>query len=209
MTKPSAAQAGHLSVTEVLDLRFLPDDGLAFDEALEPAWLDAQLAGADIELKAEGPGAARLEVQPLGPVATQPPIRIMGEVTAPMTTACVRCLETVAQNLDAKLDLMIFAAGTAPERGAEDEDDGLPAEALDEGSYDRNQIDLPAIVREALLLEIAMNPACEDEAACTVRTNALIQEANREAETAMVDDRWAPLRRLVIGQGEGGSGDPS
>jgi uncharacterized protein len=205
MAKMSAASGRRLTVTEVLDLRFLPDEGLAFDEPLAKEWLDAQLAGMGVE---SSEGDAKLEVEPLGPVAARPPIRIHGAVHASLAATCVRCLEPIRQALEAKLDLTLFARGNEParERGGEDENAGLTQGELDEGTYEKGELDLPGLVREAILLEIAMNPACEDEAACTDRTNALLAQAN-EGAAALRDDRWAALRRLAEAQGKPRSGD--
>jgi uncharacterized protein len=191
-------------VTEVLDLRMLPDEGLSFDEPLEPAWLDGQLADMGTgaaAFHADKPGAARIDVSPLQPVAMRPPIRIAGRIEASVATTCVRCLQPLTQTLAAEIDLTLFARGREPARADEDEE-GLSEEELDEGSYDGNELDLPAILREALLLEIAMNPSCDDEAKCSERTSALLEEANREASQA-TDDRWAALRRLIPGPGSG------
>jgi uncharacterized protein len=206
MSKTHAATGRRLTVTEVLDLRFLPDEGLHFDEPLERDWLDAQLEGVGSGQPAfhavEGSaGTANLDVEPLAPVASRPPIRVHGEVKAMVETTCVRCLEPVRQALEAKVDLTLFARGQEPDRGPNAEDvEGLTKGELDEGTYDKNELDLPSLVREALLLEIAMNPACEDEDACSVRTNAMLEAANRaavDATQSAVDERWAALRRLV------------
>jgi uncharacterized metal-binding protein YceD (DUF177 family) len=189
-----------LSVMEPLDLRFLPDEGLSFAEPLNPEWLDGQLAdaGTVAPLKAKEPGEANVDVEPLGAVHTRPPIRVHGTVEATLSTTCVRCLETVDDVLEADLDLTLFPAGAPKPARAHDGDDdeeGLSPAEMDEGVYADNTIDLPSIIREALILEIAMNPACADETACTARTQAMLAEANRASEGA-IPDRWAALRRL-------------
>src|SRR5215472_12075218 len=147
MTKTQAATGRRLSVTEVLDLRFLPDEGLRFEEPLEAAWLDGQLqslsAGQVGFRAAEGEaGSAQLDVEPLAPVATRPPIRIHGAVKAGLMTTCVRCLERIRQDLEAHVDLTLFARGAEPDRPHGDDDEGLSRAELDEGTYDDNQIDL-------------------------------------------------------------------
>jgi DUF177 domain-containing protein len=209
MSKSSAAASGRrLSVTEVLDLRFLPDEGLAFDEPLDATWLDAQLQGANggatvFHASAGSPGTAKLEVEPLAPVASKPPIRIHGSITARVETTCVRCLEPVQQALEAQVDLTLFARADVSPRGPAERDEGLglTQHELDEGTYEKNEIDLPSLVREALLLEIAMNPACEDEDACSSRTSAMLEAANRPA-SVVIDDRWAALRRMAEAAGK-------
>ena len=203
MTKNIATNR-QLKVTEVLDLRLLPDEGLRFDEPLEIAWLDEQLEeiGEDdaTAVRANGPGRAKLDVEPLGPVASRPPIRVHGAIHADLAMTCVRCLQPVSQKAEAAVDVTLFPKREGEGPATREEEDELAAEQLDEGTYEENVLDLPEIVREALLLEVAMNPSCEDEAACTERTESMLREANRAAEKVL-DDRWAPLRQLINASG--------
>jgi uncharacterized protein len=215
-----SAHARQLRVTEALDLRFLPDEGLRFDEPLPAAWLDTQLAENDpvVILRADEDGHAKIDVQPLRPVATRPPIRISGTAQAAVSTTCVRCLQPIRERLDAEVEVTLFpgkqaaapkGSASKPRRAsknnaAEDEDEGLSPAELDEGTYEGHTLDLPALIREALILESAMNPSCEDEAACTERTEVMLREANQGAEGA-VPDRWAALRALVTPPGSGDS----
>lgn len=192
-----------LTVREPLDLRFLPDEGLELEEELPREWLEEQLSdpksGAPVH--ANHAGHAALEIDPLGAVHTRPPIRIHGTLTATVATTCVRCLEPVEEPVAADVDVTLFPEGaTQPKSsgGKDDEEEGLTDAEMDEGTYAENTIDLPAIVREAFLLEISMNPVCPDETACSTRTQAMLDEANSASEGA-IPDRWAALRRLRDG----------
>lgn len=196
-----------LTVKEPLDLRFLPDEGLELEEPLPAAWLQEKLFdtadGAPAPIQAQGDGSAKLEVSPMGPVHQRPPIRVHGPLTATISTTCVRCLEAVTESIAAEVDVTLFAEGApnlrgndkSDKKGGDDEEEGLSNAEMDEGTYSGNEVDLPSIIRESLLLEVSMNPVCEDEEACTRRTEAMLAEANRSAEGA-VPDRWAALRRL-------------
>lgn len=205
MAKKPIRAAGRIPVTEVLDLRLLADEGLELDEPLARSWLDQQLgelAVGDAQFHAVADGRARLEISPLRPVATRPPIRITGDVEAMIETDCVRCLQPIQQALAAELDLTLFASGD-PAMGGKDSDEELAPGELDEGTYEHNAIDLPSLVREAILLEVAMNPTCADEAGCTTRTERLLADAN-EAAARAVPDRWAALRGIAVATGAGG-----
>lgn len=199
MTKLAAQK--QLTVTEPLDLRLLPDEGLRYDEELAVSWIDEQLAefGTDATaVHAGSSGRVKLDVNPLAPVASRPPIRVHGELTAELAMTCVRCLQPLSQKIEADVDLTLFPEEKiGPEAGddAKNDEDELGSAQLDEGTYSANELDIPGLVREALILEIAMHPRCEDESACSARTDALIKEANA-ASDGMVDDRWAALRRL-------------
>jgi uncharacterized metal-binding protein YceD (DUF177 family) len=194
----------------------------------------ADEAEAVLEYRAAGPATLHLTVEPVGPVGSRPPISLRGEVRARLLAACVRCLSDVEAETVAPIETTLLPvdaakaqqllAGQAPApaapagRGAKarkrrdgELDDWsdleMPSlEQLEEGSYDQRGVDLPGIVREAILLALEMNPTCADEAACDARTAALIDEANRpfaEAEAAG-DPRWAALRDLG---GRGGDAD--
>ncbi len=200
---------------EVYDLRRLSEDGETLDEVLEKSWLVEQLGqDPDIELTPLGDGHATLTLLPIGGETPHGPIvRISGKLTAKLSTPCVRCLTDLVMDLRSAPDITLFPAppvdprddeegakpkGRAKKKKARDEDED--AEALDPseadgGTYTQNQIDLPAIVREAILLEIPMNPACADEAACAGRTSVLIASVTPSDEGA-VDPRWAALEAL-------------
>jgi uncharacterized metal-binding protein YceD (DUF177 family) len=73
---------------------------------------------------------------------------------------------------------------------------------LDEGVYDPRDLDLSETLREAILLDVSMNPTCADEPACSERTEALLREVNRSWEEASQrrDPRWAALARKLSSQ---------
>jgi hypothetical protein len=188
-------EQGPLTVTQPLDLRLLPDDGLEIDETLPKAWLDEKLSDPKnaIPMSAGGDGHATVEISPMGSVPGRPPIRIHGALNATVATTCVRCLEAVEEALEVELDVTLFPDVVPDRKGAEGEDE---SGEMDEGSYAGNELDLPGVVSEALVLELPMNPVCPDESACTERTAQMIAEANRSA-AGVIPDRWAALRALV------------
>lgn len=216
--EPTDAATRQLSLLEPLELRHLPQEGLSFDEALPERWLQKVLGttmdtGEALEFPA--PGRARLTVTPLGPVENHPPILVRGDFQATARTPCVRCLANVDLTLAEAVETTLFPPAT-PEpqqpqgpKGAkhrpedqklEEWDEELPdLEALAEGTYTHDRIDLPGVLEEALLLALDMNPTCAHEAGCDDRTQALLEEANRplrEAE-AQPDPRWAALHQLM------------
>jgi uncharacterized metal-binding protein YceD (DUF177 family) len=204
---------------EIYDLRRLPDDGETIDEVLEKSWLAAEVCqDRELELTPLADGHTRLLLQPIGTESDEgPAVRISGTLSAQISTPCVRCLLDVLLDLRLTPDVTLFPALPTPGPSAdaagpkgrgsgkgkgkgkkkEDDEEALaidPAEP-DAGTYTQNQIDLPALVREALLLEIPMNPACVDEGACAARTAQLIASVT-PSDTASVDPRWAALQAL-------------
>ena len=186
----SDAKRRNLSVLEPLDLLDIPEDGLEFDEALPETWLDEQLCqDPALELRVRAAGRAKVQVRVLGPVDQRPPVRIRGQLDAPLQTPCVRCLQSVEVPLAAELDFTLFAATS---READQEADG---------TYEGDRVQLPELLREGLALELPMNPACEDEPACDQRTQAMLDAVNEPGEKAMdaksdTDPRWRKLAAL-------------
>jgi uncharacterized metal-binding protein YceD (DUF177 family) len=188
------AQQRGLTVTEVLELHHLPDDGLKFDESLDPTWVDGQLGidkGPTSFHCQPGPNV-RLEVQPMGSMTSSPPILIRGKANAELKSTCVRCLTEVRVRLSVQIEQLLFPESAQ----AESEEEAAASGEVDEGVYSRDGVDLPNVLREAMLLELAMNPTCEDEASCDVRTQALIDEVNAKHSPSL-DPRWAALQELL------------
>ena len=187
------AKARGLSLTEILALHHLPDDGLVFDEPLDATWIDENLGiarGAPAFFGEPG-STARLEVQPMGAMPTRPPILVRGHADANLRSTCVRCLADVTLKVSVKIEQMLFSR--TAEEGEADE---AAMDAMDDGVYSNEGVDLPNVLREAILLELAMNPTCADEATCDERTQKLIDDVNEKNRPA-VDPRWAVLEELM------------
>jgi len=210
---------------EVYDLRQLPENGDDVEAVLDKSWLDAELAeGAlsdETPLVALRDGSAKIHLLPLEmESALGPVVHVRGTVQACIATACVRCLSDIQLEIDTPVEWTLFPAAPTPKvRPGADEaaaptdrattkkskkkakkEEEAQAEAIDpespeEATYSDGEIDLPSIVREAILLEVAMNPSCADEAGCADRTAALIAAVN-PPEVEMVDPRWAALEAL-------------
>ena len=185
------AKARGLSLTEILALHHLPDDGLVFDEPLDPTWIDENLgiAGGAPAFLGEPGSTARLEVQPMGAMPTRPPILVRGQADANFRSTCVRCLAEVSLRVSVRIEQMLFAR-------SDGDADSASMDEMDEGVYSNEGIDLPNVLREAILLELSMNPTCADEAACDERTKQLIDDVNEKNRPA-VDPRWAVLQELM------------
>jgi len=220
---PIDAKTRALSALEPLELRLLPEEGLSFAEAVPAAWLSAALGattdtGQPIEVL--GDGALEVTVSPLGDVASRPPVRISGKISGRARTACVRCLEDVDLDVGDAVEVTLFPAPEAPKasrprgKGAPAKDDptledwsdaAMPdLSTLDEAGYVGERVDVPAVLQDAVMLSMDLNPTCADEAACDERTRALLDEANRPAREAEggPDPRWAALSELMTKESE-------
>ena len=81
---------------------------------------------------------------------------VEGTVNGSATTACARCLEDVAVDLDARIDgyFLIEGQAEAPEGMDDDEYEVLPADHI---------IDLEPLIIAALMVELPSVPLCSDE----------------------------------------------
>lgn len=197
MTHPASER--NLTLLEPLDLKDLPEEGLHFDEALPQTWLTETFETPEgLRYATPDDGRAVLDVTPLGAVLQRPPVRLVGELSASVHTDCVRCLEQVRSDVRTRVDVTLFPDGEDPS-----DDAGL------DGVYEGTRLPLPSAIREFLLLELDMNPVCADEAACDVRTKALMARVNAPGDAAMEaaqtepDPRWAALRDLKLGDSDG------
>ncbi len=220
MTLVNARQR-QLSALEPLALRHLPEDGLAYDEPLTAPWMTETVAEGNaahgLQFQVVNPGRVTLEVVPLGPVDQRPPVRIRGRIVeAAVQTDCVRCLKPVQPPLEVEIDLTLLPgpaeapAADAKGKGrrklneADDRVEDWSGEtfphpdALADAQYRGDQIELPDIIREGVLLGLSSHPICDDESGCDQRTATLIDEANEAVRAAQadVDPRWAALMKL-------------
>ncbi len=177
---------------EPYDLTRLGDEGAELDEILAFAWLEERLnlgvEHSDLRFTPTRDGQAKLNLREIDPDSDADPIvRVTGKITAGLTCACVRCLHDLAVPVAAKLDMTFFPK-TVEDRELNE----------DEGTYDNMELDLPEIVREAILLAVDMNPSCEDEDACGARTRALMERAGVLPEEDAPDPRWAALKNIQL-----------
>lgn len=193
-----------------LALKFKVDDvraeGRAFEGALSVELLEGCLAGlvGSLGYRPQGPA------QVAGTIyrSSGGEIIVSGRLQTEVGFDCVRCLQARTMAVDVAGD-HVFVRREAPAtpKGRdtvdlvvddEDEDDEV-------STYEGDEVDLHDTYREALLLELPMNPTCEHVQAAGCE--ALASDAPREVDT--VDPRWAPLlelkRKLGAGNDEGAS----
>jgi len=179
---------------EPYDLRSLPEEGASIDAPLEAAWIEAALnegiAATEMAVVPTGPGSLKLRLERAGGERLDRPIvRLTGALAVDLSTSCVRCLADLPVALRPRLELTCFPATEDPEEDAADEA---------RVSYEGHMLDLPEVVREALLLELEVYPSCADEAACGDRTRQLIEDAGVAPGGPEPDPRWAGLDRFRL-----------
>lgn len=182
-----------------LDLQFrlddLSDDPREFRGQIPREQLDEVMSGllGDLGYRAQGPA----EVQGTA-YRTKKDVFIDANVSAEVAFGCVRCLDPLTLKIACQSRHLLVPGkrehSPADELTVDHENAADGDEDLD--VYEGDTIDLVALLREDLLLELPMNPTCVESAgAACPRFDAVLAGVNA-AETPSVDPRWAPLLEL-------------
>ena len=111
-----------------------------------------------------------------------------GKSTFGISGDCARCSEPITRQFETEFTF-VFQTGK-PRDMTGDEDETLIW--LEEGS---DELDLGKEVRDYILLEIPINPVCEQYESGTCPNLAVVEEIESKASGAeAVDPRWAALR---------------
>jgi uncharacterized protein len=138
--------------------------------------------GSDLELR------LRLESVVEGVLAT-------GEITGSLVGECVRCLDPIEVPLEADFQELFLYVG-----------DEMSAGEVDESLYVVEELlDLEPVVRDSLLLDLPLQPLCEDDCPglCPECGARLAEDPDHGHDS--VDPRWAVLGQLQMSES---AGDP-
>jgi uncharacterized protein len=127
---------------------------------------------------------------------------IKGRIEAEMVLQCSRCLEDFRFPLDSNCDVTLFPF----EDEAFPQEEELNVEDLRSSYYHEGEIDLSAIVREEILLDIPYKPLCRPS--CKGLCPTCGEDLNRgscSCKDEVFDERFAPLKGLKIGRGRKGN----
>lgn len=132
----------------------LSESGKAYTFAVESSWMDAVMEDAGFRGVPGETGEVRVTVHKIGD-----DVAVSGRVHGSLIATCVRCLEDMRVDADAKLSFSVSPRSSAKELPEELE---LTPEDLDREFYDGLDVVLDDIVRESLILEVPMNPLCSE-----------------------------------------------
>jgi uncharacterized metal-binding protein YceD (DUF177 family) len=189
----------------VIPLHDLDSQGKDFSFALGQAWLERAFAGTGVTGDAaRGGGQVAVHAQRNGRE-----ILVHGHAKACLVAECVRCLQGLPLDVEADVATLYAPAdaGTAQKahhahaRGEED-DIEIDPDAPERETYSGDTLEIDALVRDSLLLELPMQPRCELGWACP---NLDLPEHLRSPEgvstkgfdEGKVDPRLAPLMKLA------------
>lgn len=180
-----------------IHLEKIGPDGFHFVEPIEEVWLNECLGG-DSAFAAAGPGSLDVMLYR----SKHEVVHVRGSVRVTLNTSCVRCLFGIELALNQPIDVVLFPAGKEPEAG---EDGELSSDDLGVGSYEGGEIDLSALVRDEIYLEMPMNPNCgiEDPRECEhfMRNLGDHQKDLHYGDAPVAkptDSRWAALSKVKL-----------
>jgi DUF177 domain-containing protein len=175
----------------------------ALEEANQPFEADLPREFLDEVLRADPPtefhanGAARLSGR-----ATKMgrKVLVQAKSTVPLTGPCRRCLKTVA--LDEPVDLIrtwLPEPTAAPPKRHDAGSEVVEPDLVDEETYAGKEIDLKPAIREQILLQIPAPPLCaEDCKGLCPRCGKDLNEGECGCDRAVMDPRWAALKRIQL-----------
>ncbi len=127
---------------------------------------------------------------------------VRGRIEAELILQCSRCLEDFHFPLDSYCEMMLFPfEGETLPKEAE-----LKGDDLRSSYYYGGEIDLSAITREQILLDIPYKPLCRPS--CKGLCPTCGKDLNRgscSCKGEVFDERFAPLKGLKIGRGGKGN----
>lgn len=184
-----------------IPLHDLDNLGKDFVFALDGAWLDRVLADTGVRGDTSaGPGAVEVHAQRNGRE-----ILVHGRARAHLLTECVRCLKDLPVEVACDLAALYAPSseGAAHHGQDEDEDLDIDPDEPDREFYTGDEVFIDDLVRDYLLLELPMQPRCEQGWSCP---NLDVPEHMRAASGVHtskpfnedgVDPRLAPLMKLA------------
>ncbi len=181
-----------------LNVEKIPDEGLGIQLVEEESrFKELLLQLPRIDFSLAKPVQASLTITKSDRV-----VLIRGSIEAELILQCSRCLEDYRFPLDSDCEVTLFPfEGQAPPQEAELNEDDLRS-----SYYYGDEIDISAIIREQILLDIPYKPLCQPS--CKGLCPICGEDLNRGSCSCKqdgIDERFAPLKGLKIDRGEKGT----
>jgi uncharacterized metal-binding protein YceD (DUF177 family) len=189
----------------VIPIHQLDSQGKDYVFVLDQAWLDRNLQETEVRGDAtQGNGSVEVHAQRNGSE-----ILVHGKASARLVTECGRCLSPLPLTVTCDL-----AALYAPQAGSvrkvvdDDEDADIDPDAPDREFYTGDEVRIDDLVRDYLLLELPMQPRCEEGSDCANRglpSSSRGKEGAGKSDSSgegRIDPRLMPLMKLAKGEPE-------
>lgn len=181
-------------VLRVLDL---DAGGKEITFPVRTAWVREVLAGSDLRADEKGPeGSFEMRADRTGR-----DILLTGRLRGSIVADCVRCLEDARIGVDTQVATLYSpaASGKHEKKKAETAEADVDPDEPDHEVFSGEEIVLDDLVRQSLILEVPMQPLC-DEACEGIEIPEHVRppaDFGREEGAPDVDPRLAPLMKLA------------
>jgi uncharacterized protein len=136
------------------DIEQIGDDGLDLESELSVTWVNDAL-GQVVGYHAAKPGLLSVHLTRADDVVV-----VQGSATMPLQASCARCLKVVDVHLHTPLEVTMVPRQSAP---GPDEQGQLSEDDVGIGTYEDGEIDVGAVVRDEMLLELPMRALCQSD----------------------------------------------
>jgi uncharacterized protein len=161
------------------------DEGLDWEEPIEASWLKEAL-GARSPYAASKPGRFAVHLTRVNET-----VHMRGSLELVLDSVCGRCLCAVSTSLTHPVEMAmlpkVYEASASEDGEVADEDVGV-------GVYDHDEIDMGAVIRDEVFLELPMHVVCSETCA------GLCVECGKNLNEGLcgcgpaVDFRWSALK---------------
>ena len=173
----------------VLHVPDIEASGKHYHFAVPASWVASVLEESD--LRAD-PSAKEGSLDVRADRTGKDDILVTGKLRSRVVTDCVRCLEDAG--IDVNVDLAVLYSFRAPGAALPEEPIETEPDEPDREHYSGDDIELDAIVREHLILEVPMQPLCAEDCGGIPIPDHVRPPADFGREA---DPRLAPLEELA------------
>ncbi len=180
-SKTSAKGSKNVDALFKIDTREIHEGGLRLREPIPSEWLDGVLHATGLE--PDQPGGLDLEISE----TKHREYLVRGTARASVNATCISCLEGFA--VPVKAEICAILSQNATELPVEDQE--LEPAALECEAFQGDAIVLDGLVRDAILLDLPMNPRCRPE--CEAWRDHLPPQGDED-----IDPRLLPLKKARL-----------
>ncbi len=133
-------------------------------------------------------------------------VLVTGSATAGLEGECVRCLEPISDEIEARFQELYVYDEPSRDRGHHRSGDEAVGGAEDDESsrLEGDLLDLEPLLRDAVVLALPFQPLCEDDCpGLCAECGARLADDPAHAHEAAIDPRWGRLQELQQGDDVG------
>ena len=174
-----------------IQLNRIGSKGLDLDLTIGPEDLRAIL-GAEGPYRASEEGRLKVHLERVeGNV-----VHVRGRAQLGVQAPCSRCLNKVDLGFDAPVEIAIFPVGSEPPAAPDGE---LQERDMGVATHDGQTVELGALLRDEIFLELPMSPLCRENCAgLCARCGVDLNQEQCSCELSPSNEAWSALRDIKL-----------